>query len=87
MKRWFVLVLVIILCGCSGLTQKTKDGLDSSEVAEVPDEVWQRVQKKIQDRAKAEAAKREAQPGAKQNQDGAPDTGTRRVPGVADRRR
>lgn len=87
MKRFFVLALVIILCGCNALTQRTKDAADSSEVVEVPDEVWQRVQKKIEDRAKADAAKKEAQPGAKQSQEGPPDRGPHRAPGAADKRR
>ena len=87
MKRLFVLALVIFLCGCNALTQRTKDTADSSEVVEVPDEVWQRVQKKIEDRAKAEAAKKEAQPGAKQEREGAADTGTHRAPSAADKRR
>jgi hypothetical protein len=87
MKRLFVLALVIILCGCNALTQRTKDAADSSEVVEVPDEVWQRVQKKIEDRAKAEAAKKEALPGAKQNQEGSSDARTHRAPAAADKRR
>jgi len=87
MKRLFALALVIVLCGCNALTQRTKDAADSSEVVEVPDEVWQRVQKKIEDRAKAEAAKKEALTRPKQTQEATPATETHRAPGVADKRR
>lgn len=87
MKRMLALALVIVLCGCNALTQRTKDAGDSSEVVEVPDEVWQRVQKKIEDRAKADAAKKEAQTRPKQIQEATPDAGTPRAPGAADKRR
>ena len=60
MKRLLLVALVIILCGCNALTKKAKEpALDPSEVAEVPDEAWKRVQEKIRERAKANAPKKE----------------------------
>ncbi len=58
MKRLFLLALVIVVCGCTSFSKSAKEVSDSSDVAEVPDEVWNRVQKKIEERAKANAPKR-----------------------------
>ncbi len=85
MKRLLVLALVIVLCGCSSLVRRTTDAVDPSDVAEVPDEVWQRVQKKIEDRAKAQAPKKETRLGAKQNQESSADTGIHRMPSSLDK--
>ncbi len=61
MTRIVVLVLVTVLCGCNLFSARVKNTPVSSEVVEVPDEVWKRVQKKIEDRAKANAPKKQEQ--------------------------
>jgi hypothetical protein len=88
MKRLLVLALVITLCGCNYLTKKAKEPIpDSSEVAEVPDEVWKRVQKKIEERAKANAPKKEEQstPQYERDRPQLPDSG--RTSGAANKRK
>jgi outer membrane murein-binding lipoprotein Lpp len=66
MKRIALLVLVaLMLCGCSALS-KSKGSSAASEVVEVPDEVWQNVRKKIEERSKVEAAKQDQVPNLKQ---------------------
>ena len=62
MKRLFLVALVMVVCGCTSFSRSAKDVPDSSDVAEVPDEVWNRVQKKIEERAKANAPKKNEQP-------------------------
>lgn len=61
MTRILVLILVAVLCGCNLFSGKVKDSAVLSEPVEVPDEVWKRVQKKIEDRAKANAPKKQEQ--------------------------
>ncbi len=62
MKRLLLAAFVIVVCGCTSFSKTAKDVPDSSEVAEVPDEVWNRVQKKIEERAKANTPKKNEQP-------------------------
>lgn len=47
MNKFLVLAFIAVLFGCSALK-------NNPEVVEVPDDVWQRVKKKAEDRRKAE---------------------------------
>ena len=68
MKRLLFLALILAICGC-GTFSKKADVPESSDIAEVPEEAWKRVQQKIEERKKAAAPKKEEQPGVGQEKD------------------
>lgn len=87
MTRILVLILVAVLCGCNPFSGRIKESTVLSEPVEVSDEVWKRVQKKIEDRAKANAPKKQGQqlPELEKERPQAPDLGG--APGASTKRK